>query len=117
MERTRQLRWLLLLLCAALAVVLAANAVLSIALPDLAAATGADQSELTWIIDAYALVFAALLLPAGIAADRIGRRTVLVAGLAVFAAAGLASAFVTDPSSSLRSTCSSSPAGLRWSPR
>ena len=92
-----RLRALLILVCAALAVVLAANAALSIALPDLAGDTGADQSELTWIIDAYALAFAALLLPAGIAADRIGRRTVLVTGLAVFAAASVASAFANDP--------------------
>ena len=93
-----RLRSLLVLLCAALAAVLAANAALSIAIPDLAIETGADQSQLTWIIDAYALAFAALLLPAGIAADRIGRRTVLVTGLLIFAAASLISAFSTDPS-------------------
>ncbi len=92
-----QLRALLIALCAALALVVAGNSALAIALPDIAADLGADQSQLTWIIDAYALTFAALLLTAGIAADRIGRRTVLIAGLVVFGLASLASAFAPDP--------------------
>ncbi len=92
-----RLRALLIVLCAGLALVVAGNSALSIALPDIAADLGADQSALTWIIDAYALTFAALLLTMGIAADRIGRRTVLVAGLAVFGSACVASAFSPDP--------------------
>lgn len=90
------LRALLALLCAALALVVAGNSALAIALPDVARDLVADQTELTWIIDAYALTFAALLLPAGIAADRVGRRTLLVAGLAVFGVAGVVSAYATD---------------------
>jgi MFS family permease len=92
-----RLRALLVALCAALALVVAGNSALAIALPDIAADLGADQAELTWIVDAYALTFAALLLPAGIAADRVGRRTVIVAGLVVFGGAGVASAFAPDP--------------------
>ncbi len=92
-----QLRALLIALCAALALVVAGNAALAIALPDIAEDLGADQSQLTWIIDAYALTFAALLLTAGLAADRVGRRTVLVAGLVIFGAAGVASAFSPSP--------------------
>ncbi|WP_181397148.1 MFS transporter [Cryobacterium arcticum] len=91
-----RLRSLLSVLCAGLALVVAGNSALAIALPDIAADLEADQSELTWIIDAYALTFAALLLTAGIAADRIGRRTILVAGLVIFGAANLASAFSPD---------------------
>jgi EmrB/QacA subfamily drug resistance transporter len=91
------LRALLVVLCTALALVVAGNSALAIALPQLATDVGAGQTELTWIVDAYALTFAALLLPAGIAADRVGRRTVLVAGLLVFGGACLASAFATDP--------------------
>lgn len=91
-----RLRVLLLVLCTALALVVAGNSALAIALPDLAVDLDADQTDLTWVIDAYALTFAALLLPAGIAADRVGRRTVLVAGLAVFGGAGLASALAPD---------------------
>ncbi|WP_165063296.1 MFS transporter [Marisediminicola senii] len=92
-----QLRSLLIVLCAGLALVVAGNSALAIALPDIAADLGADQSELTWIIDAYALTFAALLLTAGIAADRVGRRTILVIGLVIFGAASLAAAFSPDP--------------------
>ncbi|MGL5818254.1 MAG: MFS transporter [Phycicoccus sp.] len=91
------LRALLTVLCAALALVVAGNSALTIALPDIASSLGADQTALTWIIDAYALTFAAALLPAGIAADRVGRRTMLVAGLLVFGASGLASAYSADP--------------------
>lgn len=92
----RVLRRLLLVLCAALALVVAGNSALAIALPDIASDLSADQGELTWIIDAYALTFAALLLPAGIAADRVGRRTMLLAGLSIFGLAGAASAFAAD---------------------
>lgn len=102
-ERPRQaplspaaLRSLLLVLCTALALVIAGNSALAIALPNIARDLRADQTDLTWIIDAYALTFAAVLLPAGIAADRIGRRTLLVAGLIGFGAAVVASAYVTD---------------------
>jgi len=90
------LRLLLIVLCAALALVIAGNSALAIALPDIAADLSADQGQLTWIIDAYALAFAALLLPAGIAADRVGRRTMLIVGLSIFGLAGVASAFATD---------------------
>ncbi|MBG6056064.1 EmrB/QacA subfamily drug resistance transporter [Salinibacterium sp. CAN_S4] len=92
-----QLRALLIVLCAALALVVAGNSALAIALPNIAEDLGADQSELTWIIDAYALTFAALLLTAGLAADRIGRRTILVIGLVIFGVACVASAFSPDP--------------------
>lgn len=91
------LRAILITLCAALALVVAGNSALAIALPDIADDLGADQGELTWIIDAYAVTFAALLLTAGLAADKLGRRSVLVVGLAVFGAASVASAFAPDP--------------------
>jgi MFS family permease len=50
----------------------------------------ADISELQWVVDAYTLVFAGLLLLAGALGDRYGRRRTLLAGLAVFAAASTA---------------------------
>ena len=72
--------------CLALAAVAAAMASLNVALPDLARDTKATQTQLEWIIDAYSLVFAALLLPAGALGDRYGRRRALIAGLAIFGA-------------------------------
>jgi EmrB/QacA subfamily drug resistance transporter len=73
--------------CVALGAVTAAMASLNVALPDLARSTQATQTQLEWIIDAYSLVFAALLLPAGALGDRYGRRRVLLAGLVVFGGA------------------------------
>ena len=57
---------------------------LNVALPGMARSTHASQTQLEWIIDAYSLVFAALLLPAGALGDRYGRRRALLVGLAVF---------------------------------
>jgi EmrB/QacA subfamily drug resistance transporter len=63
---------------------------LNIALPSLARDIGASQSELTWIVDAYTVVFAGLLLFAGALGDRFGRKRLLAVGLLVFGtAAGL----------------------------
>jgi len=73
--------------CVALGAVTAAMASLNVALPDLARSTQATQTQLEWIIDAYSLVFAALLLPAGALGDRYGRRRVLIAGLVIFGGA------------------------------
>ena len=70
--------------CLALAAVVSAMASLNVALPDIARSTLAGQTQLAWVIDAYSLVFAALLLPAGAIGDRYGRRRALFIGLAVF---------------------------------
>ena len=93
----RELTLLLVVMCSALALVIGATSSLSIALPDLARDLGASQAELTWIVNAYSLVFAAALLPAGIAADRFGRRLALLCGLSVFGVASIASSLPTDP--------------------
>jgi EmrB/QacA subfamily drug resistance transporter len=81
----------------ALMMVVSAVSGLNVALPDLARDTGASQSELQWIVDAYTLVFAGLLLVGGAVGDRLGRREVLVAGLVIFGAAAGAALLVEDP--------------------
>jgi EmrB/QacA subfamily drug resistance transporter len=73
--------------CLALAAVVAAMASLNVALPDIARSTHAGQTELAWVIDAYSLAFASLLLVSGALGDRYGRRRALVVGLVVFGAA------------------------------
>ncbi len=73
--------------CIALGAVAAAMASLNVALPGLARSTQASQTQLEWIIDAYSLIFAALLLPAGALGDRYGRRRALIVGLATFGGA------------------------------
>ena len=72
--------------CLALAAVVAAMASLNVALPDIARDTHATQTQLLWVIDAYSLAFAALLLPGGALGDRYGRRVALIAGLVIFGA-------------------------------
>jgi EmrB/QacA subfamily drug resistance transporter len=76
--------------CIALATVVSAVASLNVAIPSIARDTHATQTQLSWMIDAYSLVFAALLLPAGGLGDRFGRRRALLAGLAVFGAGSIA---------------------------
>ncbi|MET8654916.1 MFS transporter, partial [Nocardia aurea] len=56
-------RWLLTLSCLAVVLVIASMAALYTALPEIAAATGASQAELTWIVDGYTLALACLVLP------------------------------------------------------
>jgi EmrB/QacA subfamily drug resistance transporter len=70
--------------CLALATVVAAMASLNVALPDIARDTHASQTDLTWVIDAYSLAFASLLLPGGGLGDRYGRRVALIVGLLIF---------------------------------
>jgi EmrB/QacA subfamily drug resistance transporter len=70
--------------CLALAAVVAAMSSLNSALPGIARATHASQTQLAWVIDAYSLVFASLLLPAGAIGDRYGRRRALAVGLLIF---------------------------------
>jgi EmrB/QacA subfamily drug resistance transporter len=95
-RRTR--RAVLGVMVLALMMVVSATSGLNIALPDVARSTGATQTQVQWIVDVYALVFAGLLLPAGALGDRYGRRGVLLAGLTVFGAAAAAAIFVSSPS-------------------
>jgi EmrB/QacA subfamily drug resistance transporter len=91
-------RKILVMMCFALATVVSAVSSLNVALPDLARDTGATPTELQWIVDAYALVFAGLLLPAGAIGDRLGRRRVLLTGLAIFGGGAALATTVSDPS-------------------
>src|SRR6185436_18957847 len=70
--------------------------ILNVALPTLAEDLGAGTSQLQWVVDAYILVFAGLLLPIGAIGDRVGRRRVLLAGLAIFLVSSLVAAWTTD---------------------
>ena len=81
----------------ALMAVVSAVAGLNVALPSLARDTGATQTQLTWIVDSYTVVFAGLLLFAGALGDRYGRRLLLVIGLVIFGSAAALGLFVTAP--------------------
>ena len=94
----RQRRATLGVVALALMMVVSAVSGLNVALPSLARETGATQSELQWIVDAYTMVFAGLLLSAGAIGDRFGRKGVLIAGLGIFGTAAAGALFVSDPS-------------------
>ena len=70
--------------------------VLTLALPTLSADLHASTSDLQWFVDAYSLVLAAALLPAGLLGDRIGRKKLLTGALVLFGMASLACAYSTS---------------------
>ncbi len=82
----------LLALCSAALIINIDVTIVNVALPSLVRQLGASTSSLQWIVDAYTLVFAALILAAGSVSDRLGRKGVLLAGLGIFAAGSLAGA-------------------------
>jgi EmrB/QacA subfamily drug resistance transporter len=68
--------------------------IVNVALPTLSTELDASTRDLQWIVDAYTLVFAALVLAAGALGDRFGRKRMLLAGLAVYLAGNTAAALV-----------------------
>ena len=78
-------RWATLaVLCVTLLLISLDNTVLNVALPSIARSLGASASQLQWVVDAYAIVFAGLLLSLGALGDRVGRKWVFMGGLVVF---------------------------------
>src|ERR1700749_1484769 len=71
--------------------------IVNVALPALVRELHATTTQLQWVVDAYNLTFAALLLTFGSLSDRFGRKGMLLAGLAVFGAASLVGGFTTSP--------------------
>src|SRR4051794_3715225 len=91
-------RWLILgVLTLSLITVVIAVSSLNVAIPRIQEGLGASGTELQWIIDAYALVFAGCLLPAGALGDRFGRKGALLVGLLIFGSASAAASMVDDP--------------------
>jgi EmrB/QacA subfamily drug resistance transporter len=83
-------RWLVLgILCLSVLVITLDGTIVNVALPSLVTELGATTSQLQWIVDAYTLVFAGLLLAAGSLGDRFGRKGALLGGMAWFGAFSL----------------------------
>ena len=75
-------RWVALgVLCTSLLAIVVDNTIVNVALPTLVRELDAELSDLQWVVDAYTLVFAGLLLLGGALGDRYGRRRMLLAGL------------------------------------
>jgi EmrB/QacA subfamily drug resistance transporter len=86
---------ILVTLCLAALIINLDTTIVNVALPALVRQTRATTTDLQWVVDAYNLTFAALLLAAGSLSDRLGRKGMLLAGLGVFGAASLAGSFAT----------------------
>ncbi len=84
-------------MCVALGTVVSAVSSLNVALPDLARDLHATQTQLQWVVDAYAVVFAGLLLLAGALGDAFGRRHLLLGGLVVFSGAAGVALLIDSP--------------------
>lgn len=89
--------WTLVAVCLGTFMLLLDVTIVIVALPDIRTDLGARVSDVQWIVDAYALSLAALLLTAGSLADLLGRRRVYVAGLAVFTAASVLCGLAQSP--------------------
>jgi EmrB/QacA subfamily drug resistance transporter len=89
--------WTLAVACMGVSLVVASMTALNTALGDLAVATSATQSQLTWVVDGYTVALACLLLPAGAIGDRYGRRGALLAGLVIFSLGSIAPAMLHSP--------------------
>jgi EmrB/QacA subfamily drug resistance transporter len=94
-------RWVVLgVMIVSLAAIVLDNTILNIALKTISepvSGLGASQSQLEWAINSYTLVFAGLLFSFGVIGDRIGRRRMLIIGLALFGLSSLASSYVQSP--------------------
>lgn len=89
--------WTLAVLCLSLVVIGLDNTIVNIALPTLVQELAASNSQLQWIVDAYIVVFAGLLLAAGNLGDRYGRKRALNLGFLIFIAGSLLAAYSGSP--------------------
>jgi EmrB/QacA subfamily drug resistance transporter len=89
--------WTLAVVCAAVMMMFIDTTIVAVALPPVSKALHPSFSDLQWVIDAYALMLAALLLTAGSLSDIIGRRTVFAGGIAVFTATSAVCGLADSP--------------------
>jgi EmrB/QacA subfamily drug resistance transporter len=87
-------RWsILAVMCISLFIISIDNTVLNLALTSISGSLDASASQLQWVVDAYSLVFASLLITTGSISDRFGRKRLLIIGLALFGLGSLGAAF------------------------
>src|SRR5436190_20606921 len=89
--------WPLLAACTATFMLLLDITIVNVALPDIQKDLNSSFSDLQWVVDAYALMLASLLLTAGSLGDILGRRLVFAGGVALFTGASLTCALATSP--------------------
>jgi len=89
--------WTLIAVCLGTFMLLLDVTIVNVALPDIQSSLKANFSDLQWVVDAYALTLAALLLTTGSLADLFGRRRLFVIGLVIFSASSLLSGLAQSP--------------------
>ena len=109
--------WTLVAVCTGVFMLLLDVTIVNVALPDIQKSLGANLSQLQWVVDAYALSLAALLLTAGSIADRFGRRAMFAVGIVVFTAGSLLCGVAGDPTFLAWRAPSRASAGRSCSPR
>ncbi len=97
-ETIQKRRWVILsVLVICLTVVILDTTIMNVALKTIQEDLGASQSSMQWAVDAYALIFAGLLITWGVLGDRLGRRLVLMIGMAAFGVTSALCSFASSP--------------------
>lgn len=97
-ETIQRRRWLILgVMVICLLVVILDNTILNVALRTIQEDLSASQSQMQWAVDSYALVFAGLLIVWGVTGDRLGRKRILLFGIACFGVTSALCSFATTP--------------------
>jgi EmrB/QacA subfamily drug resistance transporter len=89
--------WTLVTVCVGTFMLLLDVTIVNVALPKIQAGLGASFTDLQWVIDAYALTLAALLLTSGSLADLLGRRRIFAIGIVIFSSASLLCGVAQSP--------------------
>ncbi|MBT3601163.1 MAG: MFS transporter [Candidatus Thalassarchaeaceae archaeon] len=98
-SKTHENRWIILgIMSLSLVIVMLNNVTLNVALPEMSKDLQANNSDLQWIVDSYALIFGGMLLVMGALGDRFGRKRALQLGLVLLGLASAAAAFYADSS-------------------
>jgi MFS family permease len=97
-ESYRRRWWTLAILSVSLLIIIIDDTIINVAVPTLQRELGASASALQWVVDAYIVVFAGLLLTMGALGDRFGRKRFLQLGLLVFAGASVLGAYAGSAS-------------------
>ncbi|MFK4761958.1 DHA2 family efflux MFS transporter permease subunit [Microbacterium sp. ZW T5_45] len=97
MNRYERLRWVgLVFISIAVSLIIIDSTIVNVAIPAIVDDLGISSTEVQWVQEAYTLVFAALLLVFGSIADRVGRRRIMIIGVAVFAASSVLASLAPD---------------------
>lgn len=98
-SKTHENRWIILgIMSLSLVIVMLNNVTLNVALPEMSKDLQANNSDLQWIVDSYALIFGGMLLVMGALGDRFGRKRALQLGLVLLGLASASAAFYADSS-------------------